>query len=146
MLHGDIMPILNIKILKIGGERKGKIDSKVTANAKSTISSIKKEKDGNIGDHLLVDFRYNVEYEPDIGSIVIEGKLWYVHPELKTMIKEEKDTIELKKEVVAEISTGIVRESLLESLEIARKLQLPPPMQLPKVEVKPDQMKFKKAS
>lgn len=140
------MPILNIKIEKISGERKGDVKDRVTANARSTISSIKKEKDKNIGDHLVVAFKYDVNYEPDIGNILIQGRLWYVHSELEKIIKVSKDSIELKKDVVAEISTAIVRESLLESLEIARKLQLPPPMQLPKVEVKPEQLKFKKAS
>lgn len=140
------MAIVNFKINKISGERKKDRWQKVSAKANSTIASMKLEKDKNIGEYLLVNFKYEVTYEPDIGDIVLDGTLWYLHPDLKSMVKEEKESLELKNEAIREISTAVIRDSLLESLDISRKLQLPPPLQLPTVNVKPDQLKFKKAS
>jgi hypothetical protein len=140
------MTIVNVKISKINGARGDKKAKNVTANANSTITSISREKDKSIGEYLLVNFKYDIKYEPDIGSLSLEGSLWYLHPNLKDMVSEAKDKITLRKEAIEEISTAIVRDSLLESIEIARRLQLPPPIQLPKVEVKPDELKFKKAS
>jgi hypothetical protein len=141
------MTVVNFKIHKISGERKDKTGIKnVTANANSTIVSINKEKDKSIGEYLLVNFKYAVKYEPDIGSLSLEGSLWYLHPNLKDVISESKDKIGLKRDAIAEISTVIIRDSLLESVDLARRLQLPPPIQLPKVEVKSDELKFRKAS
>jgi len=140
------MTVVNVRINKISGKREEKKIKNVTANANSTITSLKKLKDKSIGDYLLVNFKYDIKYEPDIGELSLEGSLWYIHPNLKNVVTESKDKISLKKEAIEEISTVIVRDSLLESLELARKLQLPPPIQLPKVEVKPEELKFKKAS
>jgi len=142
------MTVLNIRLNKITGERKDKKKdiADVTANANSTISSVKIMKNDSVGKYLLVNFKYRVGYEPDIGGIELEGSLWFLHPALDKMVKDGKEKIELKKEAVEEVSTAVIRESLIESVNIARKLGLPLPIQLPKVDVKPDEIKFKKAS
>ncbi len=140
------MAIVNFRIKKIAGERKKDKLEKVSANANSTIVSMKKQKDATVGEYLLVNFKYEVDYEPDVGKIMLEGIMWYLHPELNKMIIEGDDSMEVKKEALIEITGTALRDSLLESLDIARKLHLPPPLQMPRVEVKKDQLKFKKAS
>lgn len=140
------MPIVNYRLNKISGERKDKPIKSLEIKANSTIVSLKKESDKRVGDYLLVNFKYDVEYKPDVGKLSMEGSLWYRHPKLDDMVKDEGGKIELKNEAVKEISTAIIQESLLESIELSRKIQLPPPMQLPKVDVKPEQVKFMKAS
>jgi hypothetical protein len=130
------MTVVNFRITKLEGERTDKKAPTVTANASSMITAMKLEKDKNIGDYLLVSYRYIVKYEPDIGHILIEGSLWYMNKDLKKVVNKDKEKVTVEKEVMEEVSTAIIREGLLESIDISRKLQLPPPMNLPKVEVR----------
>jgi hypothetical protein len=39
----------------------------------------------------------------------------------------------------------MIQESIVEALDMSRKLQLPAPLQLPTVTVKPEKMKFARA-
>lgn len=140
------MAILNFRMTRVTGEKKDKISRNTKVKANSAIVSVKKESSDGIGEYLHVNFRYEVKYDPDIGEILLEGNLWYAHPKLKDLMEESKDKIELKNEAVQEISTSIVRESLLESLDIAKKLRLPLPINLPRVEIKSKTVDFKKAT
>lgn len=141
------MAILSFKLNKVFGEKKEKSSKKVSVKANSAIESVKKAKSDNIGDYLHVNFKYEVRYEPDVGEITLEGSLWFAHPNLKDMVSDSgKDKLQLKGEAVQEISTSIVRESLVESLDIARKLRLPLPINLPTVEIKAKTVDFKKAA
>lgn len=130
------MTIVNFRTTKIDAEKTDKKATSVTANASSMLTSITLEKDVNAGEYLLVKYRYTVKYEPEIGHILLEGSLWYMNKDLKKLVKKEKDKVSVESEVMEEVSTAIIREALLESVEISRRLNLPPPMNLPKVEVK----------
>ncbi len=140
------MTVLNYRINKLSCERQDKTVKTVEVNANSTIASIKKGKEKRVGDYLLVNFRYDVEYSPEIGHIKIEGSLWYTHDKLASVYKEEKDRIELGNEAIQEISTAIIQESIIEALNLSKRLGLPAPLQLPSVNVKKDKIKFPKAS
>jgi hypothetical protein len=139
------MTVLNIKFNKILGERREKNVKSIEVKANSTILSLKRAKDKRIGDYLHVNFKYDVNYEPDIGEIHLEGSLWYQHPKLDSVVSEVKDRIELQNEAIVEISNSVVQESIVEALDLSRKLQLPAPLQLPTVTVKTEKMKFEKA-
>lgn len=139
------MAILNYKVKKITAE-KTKADAKsIELSSSSVIVSAKLAKDKRIGDYLHVNFRYTAEYSPEVGKIEIEGSLWFQHPKLKTVVSEVKGKVDLQKDAMGEISNGIIQDSILEATDIARKLQLPPPLQLPTVTVKGDSYKFPKA-
>lgn len=140
------MAILNFRLTRVTGEKRDKLSKNTKVKANSAIVSVKKESSEGVGEYLQVNFRYEVKYEPEIGEIVLEGNLWYAHPKLNEYAEEGKDKIQLKNEAVQEISTSIVRESLLESLDIAKKLRLPLPINLPRVEIKSKTVDFKKAA
>jgi hypothetical protein len=118
----------------------------IEVKANSTIISVKKAKDKRIGQYLHVNFKYDVIYEPELGEIHLEGSLWYTHPKLDTVAVDVKDKVELNNDAIKEISNSVIQESIVEALELSRKLQLPAPLQLPTVTVKADKMKFAKAS
>ncbi len=139
------MTVMNIKLNKLSGERRDKKVKTIQVKANSTILSVKRTVDKRVGDYLLVNFKYNVDYAPDIGSVQLEGHLWYQHPKLDSVYSEEGDKVELKNEAIKEISNSVIQESIVEALEMSRKLQLPAPLQLPTVSVKPEKMKFAKA-
>jgi hypothetical protein len=139
------MTVLNFKFNKISAERKDRNVKAIEVKANSTILSMKKDKDKRIGDYLHVNFKYVVEYAPDIGKVELDGHLWFQHPKLDSVVSDLKDKMELSNEAIKEISNSVIQESIVEALEMSRKLQLPPPLQLPTVTVKPEKMKFAKA-
>ncbi len=140
------MTILNYRISKLSGERQDKKVKSVEVNANSTIASIKKANDKRVGDYLLVNFKYEVIYGPEVGSIKMEGSLWYTHEKLASVYKEEKDRIELSKDAMRDISNAIIQDSIVEAISISRRLSLPAPLQLPTVNVKQDKVRFPKSA
>jgi len=140
------MTVANLRLNKIVAERNDKKVSDIEIKANSTIVSMRREKDKRVGEYLLVKFKYLVSYEPGVGSIHLEGTLWYTHEDLDKQVKEEKNQIELKGDAVREITNTIIQESVIEALDVSRKIVLPPPLQLPTVNVKQDKIKFTKAA
>ncbi len=138
------MAIVNFKIRELTGEKKPGKNKSIDVKANSGITGLTRGSQDKIGDYIEAHYTYDVEYEPGVGSLSLKGTLWYVGKDLEEEITEEDATIELPVEAIQEISTAIIQNCLLESLDIARKLQLPPPMNMPKVVVKPKQRKFKK--
>ncbi|MBD3262390.1 MAG: hypothetical protein GF334_12125 [Candidatus Altiarchaeales archaeon] len=139
------MTVVNFKINKITAQRRDQNVKTIEVNANSTIVSMKKDYDKRIGDYVLVNYKYEIKYGPEVGEIILEGSLWYYSDKLADEIKEDKKEIEIKKEAAQEISTSIIRECIIESIDLVKKLYLPPPMQLPAVNVKAEQMRFKRA-
>ena len=140
------MAIINFKIKKLEATRTGEVARNVDVKSNFAILSMKKENDPRIGDYLLVNFRFDVKYEPNLGSINIDGNLWYHDKELDDTVSEKDGKIELKKDAVLEISNSILQDSLVECVDIARKVRLPLPIQLPKIKVEPKELQFIKAS
>ncbi len=139
------MPIVNYKINKIEGVRTGEDVGKVDINSNFGITSIKKEKNQS-GDFLNVGFLFEVGYTPNLGKIRLEGNLWYHEDDLDSKLTEKSESFKVEASLVNALTTAIVRESLLEVLEISKKLRLPVPIKLPKVDMKPVQLEFKKGA
>lgn len=143
------MAVVNFRVKKISGEKsetEKKEINNVNVSSNFFILSVGKKKDDMIGDYLQVNFSFNVRYTPDIGKIDMEGYLWYTSENLDGIITEKAGKMELKPEPLKEISNAILRDSLLEATDITRKLKLPVPLNLPKVNVKPKEFKFPKAA
>ena len=141
------MPVMNFRVKKLSGERKEmekKELSNVDVSSNFLITSMRKEKDDRVGDYLLVNFRFNVEYKPDLGRVDLEGYLWYTNPDLGKVVAEKKDKLEVQSDALREISNTILRDSILEAVDVSRKLGLPVPVNLPKVTVKPKEISFPK--
>jgi hypothetical protein len=142
------MTIVNYRIKKMTAERSDLGASEVgnvDVNSNFLIVSMSKKNDPTIGDYLLVNFKFNVYYKPDLGRIDMDGFLWYTEKELEKTVAEKAGKVEIQPEALKEISTTILRDSLLEATDIARKLRLPIPLNLPKVNV-PKEAKFPKAA
>ncbi|MEM4347841.1 MAG: hypothetical protein QW802_04580 [Candidatus Altiarchaeota archaeon] len=143
------MPVVNFQITKIEAIRKnfdGEI-KKVDVKSNFTISSIRKGKDERIGDYLDVTFKFDVNYSPDIGNIIVEGVLWYYSKDLKSEILEEKKgRIALRADASSEISNAVLQGSLIEAIILAKKVRLPIPIKLPSVNLKQGKMEFNMAS
>lgn len=140
------MPTVNYRIDRIEGSRTGDEAKSVDVKSNFAILSVKMDNNPNIGDFLNVSFRFEVGYEPNLGNMKVEGTLLYSEKDLDKMVTIKKDTIKLGSEVVKDVTNSIVRESLLEIIELSKKLRLPVPIRLPRIEMEPRKLEFKKAS
>ena len=143
------MSVANFRIKKITGEKK-ELDSKemtkVDVSSNFIVVSAAKRKDKDLGDYLYVNFRFDVNYKPDMGKVSLEGSLWYLNKNLDKVMTEKEGKIVMNPEAGQDISTAILRDSLLEAVDITRKLRLPAPLSLPKVDVKGRDVTFPKAT
>lgn len=139
------MPIVNYRIKKVTGERSD-LDAKdiknVDVSSNFTILSVDKRKDEDIGDYLLVNFHFSVTYKPDLGKVDMDGYLWYTDKNIDKTAVEKDNRIEVQAEALKEISSTILKDTLLEALDITRKLRLPVPLNMPRVNVKPSEVSF----
>lgn len=142
------MPVTNFRIRKIEAERKKKKikGGKVDVRSNFAITSIKKDNDPILGEFLRVEFRFDVDYTPDLGKINLKGELWYYDENLDKIAKIKEKEVELDKKPGEEISTSILQESLVEAITIAKQIKLPIPIRMPKVNLKKDKARFIKAS
>ena len=130
------MPVLDIILEKIDAKRKkvGAKPEEVRVSNNSKITKIERSTVEGVGDAVLVHFEFTTNYMPDMGDIVIGGRLIYHDKKLKDMVKEEKGNLIFKDiSVFQEVQNVILRSSTMEALIIAKELRLPPPIQLPAV-------------
>ncbi len=140
------MPTINYRIEKIEGKSTGEEAERVDVKSNFAILSIKKDNSPVVGDFIRVNFRFEIGYKPDLGSMKIEGNVWYRGDNLDKLVTEKKGKIRLDPEVVKEVTTSIVRDSLLEMVDLSKKLRLPAPVRLPNVDVRSTEFEFTKAS
>ena len=87
---------------------------------------------------LKFTFEFNVKYEPKVGSIDITGELVFLEKaeKLDEIAEEWKKNKKVSKEVMAPILNNVLTKCNIEALLLSREINLPPPVQLPRVSVK----------
>ncbi|RLI90500.1 MAG: hypothetical protein DRO65_02670 [Candidatus Altiarchaeales archaeon] len=139
------MPVIAFRLNKIEGKRNDDVALEGSLEVRSNFKILSVKKVEN--DTLRVNFDFEVEYNPDVGKIEFEGYLLYQNSNITEVIKEEDErSLTLKEDVIREISTVIIRESLIESVSVAKQLRLPVPIKLPRVSSEIPRLRFAKAS
>jgi len=91
---------------------------------------------------LLFKFSFTTKYEPDVGHIMLEGELVYIGSE--KIIKEVMDDWKKNKKVPDNVSgsvlSTILEKSNIQAMILARDINLPSPIPLPKIK-QPDKPK-----
>ncbi|MFP4000513.1 MAG: hypothetical protein ACLFSM_02250 [Thermoplasmata archaeon] len=131
------MTIKNFQLKAIDAERYGKREAKkgnIKINHNSSVINMKKIDSGTN----MVEFRFTANYS-GMGKIKIEGSLKFVgdHPDLAEEWKKEN---KMPNEVAKEIHTAIINNCIPEAVGLAKNINLPPPIPLPKVNM-PDERK-----
>ncbi len=130
------MPVVDIVLEKIEARRKkvGDRPGEVRVSNNSKILKIERSTVEGVGDAAVVHFEFTTDYYPDMGTILIGGRLIFHDKKLKDKLKEEKGNIIFKDaEAFQEVQNMILRSSTMEALMIAKEMRLPPPIQLPAV-------------
>jgi len=124
------MTIKNFELKAIDAERyskKGEKKKNIKINHNSSVTKINKI-DSNKNQ---VEFRFTANYS-GMGFIKIEGSLKFIgdYPELADNWRKNN---KMPNEVAKKIHTTIINNCIPQSVTIAKDLNLPPPIPLPKV-------------
>ncbi len=134
------MTILGLKFTKLGVETKNPPKGKISVNHNISVVEVNKS-DLFLGTAkqtvLKVEFKFTADYEPKIANILIEGNLTYFDkPDVITDVVEKwKKEKKMPDAMLNNIINSIVTKCNIEALFLAREVNLPPPIQLPKVKV-----------
>ncbi|MFH1396728.1 MAG: hypothetical protein ABIG93_04985 [archaeon] len=131
------MTIVKINLYKVSAERNldargGQIKINNNVGIKN-VEDLNFNIPGKAG--LKFTFTFNCKYEPGLGSINVEGQVFYADDEKK--IKEIKEKWDKDKKVSVTIMEQIVNASLhkgnIQAIKISEEVGLPTPLPLPKV-------------
>ncbi|MBI2106051.1 hypothetical protein HYT56_04410 [Candidatus Woesearchaeota archaeon] len=133
------MPIVGFNLEKTQAERSKKLQKGMKATHNITITSINNE-DIEMGKNskklgLKFSFEFNVDYQPEVGKILIGGSVLYLDDEktVKEILNGWKKNRHVNPEIAAQIlNTAIVR-CTIKALNMAQEVNLPPHMPIPTV-------------
>ncbi len=126
------MPISNFELKSIDAERfteKGKRMKNIRVDHNSSVTKMKQIDDSTC----LIGFRFTANYK-GMGRIEIEGQLIYKGEHSDLASKWQKNN-KMPSDVANQVHSTIISNCIPEAVFIARELQLPPPIPLPKVKI-----------
>ncbi len=131
-----IMAIVGFNFTKITGEKKTDPTNKLNIDRSVNIQKV----DGShltIGTQrqngLVISFLYKVTYAPDLGSIELNGNLFYIASEekIKDALGVWKGQSVLPKDVMNQVLQAVFIRCNIQALIVSKDLALPPPFPLP---------------
>ena len=88
-------------------------------------------------------FEFASKYEPNVGSVLIEGDLLYMEDskKAKEIINSWKKDKKIDKELMTGLLNTILTRCNVQALIMSQQVNLPPPIPLPKVQISASQDK-----
>lgn len=135
------MAILNFGFTKILVEKKGKLSKQINIKSGMNIVDVVESNmiDATKQKALLIKFSFETKYEPEMGIILLEGELLYLaDAELAKSISESwNKNKSLPKDIALSVFNKILHNCNVEALVLSREINLPSPIQLPKIKTAP---------
>lgn len=135
------MPVVGLSFDKILVEKHSAVKGKVTVNNNVAIQDVE-QSDVAIGaskqSALKFRFEFTANYEPKIATMVLNGTLTFFETPEKAsnIVKSWKKDKNVPKEVMSSVLNTILARSNVEAMVLSREVNLPPPIPLPKVNMK----------
>ena len=135
------MGIVGVNFSKLLVEKKKAASGKITINNNISIKDVE-ESDLSLGKTkqkgVKLVFQFTSNYAPDIAEILIGGEVLYLDEEAKAkkILEEWKKDKKIAKEVITEVLNAALMKCNIEALLLSKEANLPPPLNLPKIEVK----------
>ena len=135
------MAVISTNFKKISAERKGGAKGKININNNVSVTKVDRA-DLSIGiskqEALRFEFEYVTKYEPKMGEINLTGELVYLNtPEkINEILDSWKKNKSVPKDIMPVILNSVLAKCNIEALILSRDINLPPPIQLPRVKVK----------
>lgn len=135
------MPVVGLNFNKIVVEKLAPVKGKVTVNNNISVKDVEKA-DVSLGSAkqaaLKFHFEFVANYEPKIATLNLDGTLtFFEKPEkVDEAVKQWKKEKKVPKEIMSSVINTILSRSNIEAMVLSREVNLPPPIPLPKVQVK----------
>ncbi len=136
------MSIVGFNFDKILVERFNNVEGQIKVKRDLSIKDIKKQE-FSLGSKkkeelLKFDFEFSVNYEPKVGSIVINGHILFLEDssELKKILDTWKKSKELAPQLTALLLNTALMRCNIKALSLIQDVGLPPHLQLPTISPK----------
>ena len=135
------MTVVGLQINKILVEKFAPVKGKVSVNNNVAVKDVEKT-DLTFGtskqDALQFTYEFKAAYEPKIANMIFEGTVLYFDtPEkVEEINKGWKKDKTVPPEVMSGILNAILTRCNIEALLLSREVNLPPPIPMPRVNVK----------
>ena len=130
------MPIVGFNFDKILVEKKDKISGKIDIKQNMGITKIEQEKLmlGGSEQVLKFSFEYKIDYGKP-GEIALLGHVLYLEEpkKIKAILDEWKKKKKIEPKLMEQVLNAVLFKCTIKSLNLAQKINLPPPIRLPMV-------------
>ncbi len=130
------MPVVGLNFTRIEANRNPieNLKGEINVNSTPKITEVKEAALQNVGQKALsLEFEFLTTYEPKIGSIKLEGGMLFVTDKHKEVLEKWGKDKALPDDASVEVLNHLFRRCLLKMANLAEDLQLPPPLQMPRV-------------
>ncbi len=135
------MGVVGLQFDKIVVEKFGPVKGKITVNNNVVLTNVEKT-DLALGsmkqNAAKFHFEFKANYEPKLAIITLNGILtFFDKPEaVKEIVEGWKKDKKVPKDVMSSVLNTVLSRCNIEAMLFAREVNLPPPIPLPKVQVK----------
>ena len=128
------MPIVGLSFNSIEARRNSLPKGEIKVNSIPKITDIKEVDVAGIDKKALaLNFEFLTEYHPEVGNIRVEGEMIYMSDSSARILAQWKKEKTLPEDASVEVLNQLFRKCLLKVSNIAEDLQLPIPIQIPRV-------------
>ncbi len=138
------MAVLGLSFKKLSVERKNSPKGQLNVTSNTNITNIEKSKmelESKDQDAVKFAFEFVTDYQPNVAVITVEGEvLWLDGKErIKDIMNAWKAKTKVPQQVMIPVLNTILSRANIAALVLSREMGLPVPLQLPRVEQKPEQ-------
>ena len=135
------MAIVGFTFTKILAERKETANEKISINNNVSVLNVEESKlpvGSQTQDALKISFMFTTQYDPGLGSIELHGNLISLGDakELKEVLSDWNKNKKLSADMMKTVLTTVLSKCNIQALIMSRDVQLPPPVPLPRVNVR----------
>jgi hypothetical protein len=137
------MPVIGYAIKSITAERKKEATGQVNINSTQNILNVDSKEINIFGKQspLVIQFEFTTAYEPSVGSIKLNGEVFYATDDDKKVVKDWKKEKKLPENIDLEVKNFLFKKCLSLGLDISEEMQLPAPLIFPMVVPKKEEQK-----
>jgi hypothetical protein len=135
------MAIVGFNFTGITVEKKDMVKEKINISSNVEITGVEKT-DLSLGDSkqeaVKFLFRFDTTYTPNVGSINLLGNVIYIAEgkKVKELIDQWKKSKKADPKVIEQVLNTILSKSNIEALLLSKEVNLPSPLEMPKMQQK----------
>lgn len=135
------MAIVSMNFTKLLAERKTDAREKVNISNNVAVTNVEEAElplAGQSQKTVKISFAFTTSYEPNLGTIQLEGNLLYIGDakEMKEIAKNWEKDKRLSAEMMKQVISAVLNKCNIQALVMSKDVNLPPPVPLPKVNIR----------